>query len=200
MRKFTILGLGALTTLALAVGPLSHVGASTPTPLADEVCAALPSGIGTFDTLLSDNAAQVAALETALSTADANLNQTTLGLVGALIEHIHSLDAGGTGSVPLVNARVGSYSDAVVAWLAAWDQLDAAKVHGHILGLSANLYSGLYDVGSGLCLAPVTTTTTTAPVTTTTTAPPATTTTTEPPTTTTSVTLPVTTTSITLPI
>ncbi|MEA2825960.1 MAG: hypothetical protein QOG43_399 [Actinomycetota bacterium] len=199
MRKFTILGLGALSTIAISVGPLSHVGATAPTPLADEVCAALPSGISTVNNLLSDNADQVADLESVLSTADANLSQTTLDLVDALIEHIHSLDAGGAGSVPLVNARVGTYSDAVVAWLAAWDELDAAKIQGRILGVSADLYSGLHDVGSGLCPVPVTTTTTTTPpATTTTTSPPGTTTTTDPSTTTTSITLPVTTTSITL--
>ncbi|HEX7277216.1 MAG TPA: hypothetical protein VF244_07555 [Acidimicrobiales bacterium] len=147
MRKFIITGLGALSTLTIAMGSTTTAFAAdvVPATVSEQVCAAVPVGLLNVVDLLAENAIESALITTADTAANLDLSVKTTQLVGALVEHINAVDGGGNvgATSSIVSARVSAYSTSAAAWTAVKADRYASDMAAEVLGLQQGVLSSL---------------------------------------------------------
>lgn len=151
MRKIIILGLGALSTLALTVGPSTPAQAviSPPGSITDQVCNAVPAGLVGVVNQLVATSTHAGLVSTDLTNSTTDLGLKTTDLVNALVSHITTVDGGGNTAATssVVSARASAYADSAAVWTKANKDLNADILTMQVLGMQQGV---LTAIGSGL--------------------------------------------------
>lgn len=151
MRKFTIMGLGALSTIAIAFGPASPASAviAPPGSITDQVCDAIPGGLGGIVNLQVVNATLTGLLGTDMVANNTDLASKTTDLVNALVSHVQTVDGGGNvaATSAVVSARASAYANSAAEWTKDIKAMQTAQIESLVLGMQQGV---LGSIGSGL--------------------------------------------------
>ena len=152
MRKFMVLGLGALSTLTLSLG--ATLPAAYAAPAEDGLISTL---CGTLPGTVTDIASSLAVANTAVTKANtdsvakqAALGVATTNLVDAVVAHIENVDAGNDGgsTAGAVGTTVADYAAKTVAANNAFNSSVDAQRAANALANSSAFAGG---IETGLC-------------------------------------------------
>lgn len=153
MRKLTALGLGALASLTLALGPASSASAVVVPPgsVTQQVCNAVPGALNGVLGQLSNLGIELGQLNSDLSEAETDLSDAINALVDAIVTHVWTVDNGGNvdATAAIVNARMSEYADAAAAWSQLVSDVFLAEMATLAYDMQNDILLGLQG---GLCV------------------------------------------------
>lgn len=153
MRKFMVLGLGALSTLTLSLGaaaPAAHAAAPVDLGIVSSLCGVLPGNVVNIATSLLGATTALTTANIDSAAKQAALGTATTALVNAVVAHILNVNAGNDGGSTkgAVATAVGDYANASVNANTAFNKSVDAQRALNALSSSQAFAQG---VAAGLC-------------------------------------------------
>ena len=128
------MGLGALSTVAVAFGPASPASAviAPPGSVTVQVCNALPGGLGGVLDQAAANFNLLTLLSDEIAADGLDLTGRTTDLVNALVSHIQTVDGGGNvaATSSVVSAQASAYADSAAEWTKDVKAFQTAELPG----------------------------------------------------------------------